>query len=79
MAEFEEHVKSRFEKYPWIKFKRAREIYYKGKPSILMRFGDEGSASFAYFNLSSPSQREVIGQSCEVLRVTENKLKEKLT
>jgi hypothetical protein len=77
MAEFEDHLKVRFEKYPWIKIRRVRELYYRGRPSILLRFADESAASFTYFNLSSASQREVIGQGCEVLRVTENRLKEK--
>jgi hypothetical protein len=40
MAEFEDHIKNRFEKYPWIRIRRIREIYYKGKASILLRFSD---------------------------------------
>jgi hypothetical protein len=40
MVEFEEHMKSRFEKFPWIKIKKIREIYFKGKPSIILKFVD---------------------------------------
>lgn len=69
----------RFEKFPWIKVKKIREIYYKGKPSILLRFGDEISSSFTYFNLSTTTQKDIIGQNCEVFRVTDNRLREKLT
>lgn len=58
--------------------KKVREIYYKGKPSILLRFSDEISSSFAYFNLSTATQKDFMGHSCEVLRVTDNRLKEKL-
>jgi hypothetical protein len=78
MLEFEETMKSRFEKFPWIKLKKIREVYYKGKPSILLRFGDDLSSEFVYFNLSTATQKDLLGQQCEVFRVTENKLKEKL-
>lgn len=64
MNDFEEHIKNRFEKYPWIKIKKTREIYYKGKPSILLKFSDETSASFAYFNLVTSTQKDAIGQGC---------------
>lgn len=40
MNDFEEHLKNRFEKYPWIKIRKSREVYYKGKPSIILRFSD---------------------------------------
>lgn len=40
MIEFEECLKARFDKFPWIKIKKVREMYYKGKPSILIRFAD---------------------------------------
>jgi len=72
-------MKNRFEKFPWIKIKKTREIYFKGKPSILLKFVDEISSSFAYFNLATSNQKDVIGQNCEVLRVVENRLKEKLS
>lgn len=34
------------------------------------RFADEISASFAYFNLATSSQKDIFGQGCELLRVT---------
>ena len=40
MADFEDSLKGRFDKFPWIKIKRIREVYYKGKPSILIRLAD---------------------------------------
>lgn len=63
MAEFEEHMKNRFEKFPWIKIKKTKELYFKGKPSILLKFVDEISSSFAYFNLATSTQKEAIGQN----------------
>lgn len=38
MESVEAHLKGRFEKYPWIKLKRVKELFYKGKPSILLRY-----------------------------------------
>jgi hypothetical protein len=75
----EDGLKLRFEKFPWIKLKRVKEVYYKGRPSIILRFQDETAASFAYFNLATSQQKEAIGNACEIYRITENKLREKLT
>ena len=75
MLAFEEALKNRFEKFPWIKFKKVKEMYYRGKPSILLRFHDEADTSFVYFNLSTILQKDLLGQGCEILRVTENKLR----
>jgi len=50
-------------------------VYYKGKPSLILKFGDENSAIFAYFNFSTKINREEFGPNCEVFRVTQNKLK----
>ena len=50
-------MKNRFEKFPWIKVKKTKELYYKGKPSILLKFADETSASFAHFNLATSTQK----------------------
>lgn len=35
----------------------------------LSRFADEISASFAYFNLATSSQKDIFGQGCELLRI----------
>jgi hypothetical protein len=35
-----------------------------------LRFADEISASFAYLNLATSSQKDIFGQGCELLRVT---------
>ena len=70
MQQFEDALKSLFEKFPWIKVKKIREVFYKGKPSISLKFADEISSSFVYFNLSTTTQKDFIGSNFEVFRVT---------
>lgn len=77
MRKFEEALKVRFEKYPWIKVKRLREIYYRGRPSVILRFHDDNSTPFAHFNLVTLPQKDPLGPACEVYRITQNRLKDK--
>jgi hypothetical protein len=70
VQQLEEGLKLRFEKFPWIRLRRVKEIYYKGRPSIILRFQDETAASFAYFNLATSQQKDPIGPTCEVYRIT---------
>lgn len=60
-----------------MRIKRIRELYYKGKASVLVRFSDEKSCSFAYYNLfkNENNRKEVLGSHSEVYRVVENRLR----
>ena len=71
------YLSASFEKYPWVKVKRIREVYYKGKPSVIIRFSDDYGCSFAYFNLCrlENNRKENLGDNSEVYRVIDNKLK----
>ena len=40
-----------FTKFPWVKIKKVKFIYYKGKSSVIMRFTDANSSLFAYYNM----------------------------
>ncbi len=56
-------MKKKFsERYSWMKFKRVKEIYYKGKPCVLLKFGDPNSASFVYYYFATfKSNRDEFG------------------
>lgn len=58
-------IDASFSKFPWVKVKKIREIYYKGKPSVIMRFADDYGCSFAYFNLcrQENNRKETLGQN----------------
>lgn len=57
IKDIEKIIKNRFERFTWLKFKRLKEVYYRGKPSFILKFGDENSAAFAYYNFSSKISR----------------------
>jgi hypothetical protein len=57
------YIKAKFEIFPWVKLKRAKFIYYKGKSAIIFKYVDEGSAIFAhyYFKTNINSLRDYFG------------------
>ena len=67
----EKYLNNNFSKYPWAKIKRMREIYYKGKPAILLKFFDEKGCSFAYYNFwkGEKERKSYMGMQSEVSRV----------
>lgn len=54
------------EKYStWLKYKRMKEVYYKGKQAIILKFGDPNSAAFVYFHYATfRSNRDDFGPEC---------------
>ena len=40
-----------FNKFVFIKVKKVGMIYFKGRPSAIIRFSEPGGSAFAYFNM----------------------------
>lgn len=68
------HIKKRFSNYPWVKVKKVRQIYYRGRPAIMVRFVDEPSTIFSHFNFKKTpgSLRALFGEDLQVSRCTQN-------
>lgn len=64
----------RFDNYPWVKIKKVKHLYYKGRPALLVRFADERSSIFAYFNFKrNPiTLKDFLGSEVQVQRCVEN-------
>lgn len=59
---------------------RIKFIFYKGKYSVLVRFGDSDTAAFLYFNFTMSNNfrtRKIFGANFNVYMVSENKIKAK--
>lgn len=59
---------------------RIKFIFYKGKYSVLVRFGDCDTAAFLYFNFTMSNNfrtRKIFGANFNVYMVSENKIKAK--
>ena len=61
---------------------RIRFLFFKGKYSTLIRFGDPETAAYLYFNFSNsikPKTRDILGNNFLLYYVVENNLKAKKT
>jgi hypothetical protein len=71
-------VQDNFSKFPWVKVKRIKPVFYKAKPSLLLKFADEYSCFFSYVNFVNPERRkEALGSRFEVYRVVANRINNK--
>jgi hypothetical protein len=67
-------IKKRFSSYPWVKIKKVRQIYFKGRPAVMVRFMDEPSAIFSHYNFKKNlgGLKSFFGEDMQVSRCTQN-------
>ncbi len=54
-----------------------KEVYYKGKQAIILKFGDPNSAAFVYFHYATfRSNRDDFGPECQIFRVQKDETKD---
>ena len=74
--EIDKYLRTNFDKYKLVRLVKTKYIYFKGKPSLILRFSNEKGCVFSYFNLSVENHRkEVLGSNSEVFRITMNRIK----
>ena len=78
--ELENIVEEIFKKLFWVRIKKLKFVYYKGKPSIVIKFLETHGAIFAHYSLTesfSLKRKLLLGQNSEVFRISSNRTKVK--